>query len=78
MMVDYKGYLIVGHAVRVHPTSSDWWRSQGSVYTNSPEGTIHFKQLEGVIFESKEAAEAHGLELCKKWVDGNLEASDDV
>jgi hypothetical protein len=74
-MVSYKGYLIVGEALKLH---ADWWRSQGSVYTNSPEGTIHFKQLEGVIFESKEAAEAHGLELCKKWVDGNLEASDDV
>jgi hypothetical protein len=60
MMVDYKGYLIVGYAVRVHPTSSDWWRSQG------------------VIFESQRAAQDHGLELCKKWVDENLEASDDV
>jgi hypothetical protein len=30
-MVDYKGYLIVGYAVRVHPTSSDWWRSQGVI-----------------------------------------------
>jgi hypothetical protein len=74
-MVFYKGYLIVGEALKLH---ADWWRSQGCVYTNSPEGTIHVKQLEGVIFESKKAAEAHGLELCKKWVNENLVASDDV
>jgi hypothetical protein len=76
-MIPYKGYLIRGMAVRVHPNSPDW-RSQGDVFVNSSEGSIHIKHLEGVIFESKEAAEAHGLELCKEWLDENLEASDDV
>jgi hypothetical protein len=39
-MVEYEGYFIVGHALRVHPTSSDWWRSQGNVFTDTAEGTI--------------------------------------
>jgi hypothetical protein len=78
-MIPYKGYLILGKALRVHPHSPEWWRSQGSVFTNGPAGVIHIKHLdEGFIFESKKAAEAHGLELCKKWVDGNLKASDEV
>jgi hypothetical protein len=55
-MVEYKGYLIIGAALRVHRSSSDWWRSQGSVYTNTPEGSILIKCLDGVIFESQRAA----------------------
>jgi hypothetical protein len=31
-MVSYKGYLIVGEALKLH---ADWWRSQGSVYTTA-------------------------------------------
>jgi hypothetical protein len=75
-MVGYKGYLIVGHAVRVPPTSSNSWRSQGNVFTETAEaGPILVKSLEGVIFESQRAAQDHGLELCKEWVDGNLIAA---
>jgi hypothetical protein len=61
MMVGYKGYLIVGHVLRVHPTSSDWWRSQGNVFTDTVEGTILATSLEGVIFESQRAAQDHGV-----------------
>jgi hypothetical protein len=77
-MIPYKGYIIRGKAVTVHPHSPEWWRSHGDVFVNSSNGSIHIKHLEGVICESKEAAEAHGLELCKKWLEENLEASDDV
>jgi hypothetical protein len=78
-MVQYKGYLILGKALRVYPNSPDWWRSQGSILTNDEQGSIHIKHLDvGFIFESKKAAEAHGLELCRKWVDKNLKSSDDV
>jgi hypothetical protein len=77
-MIPYKGFTIFGKAMRVLPGSPGWWRSEGSVFTDTPEGSIHFKLLEGAIFESKEAAEAHGLEICKEWVDQNLEASGDV
>ena len=71
-MVDYKGYLIVGQAVGVHPTSSGWWRSQGNVFTGTAQGSILVTSLEGVIFESQRAAQNHGLELCKEWVDQQL------
>ena len=77
-MIRYKGYLVLRKALRLHPNSPDWWRSQGSVFTDSPQGSIHIKHLEGVIFESQQAAEAHGLGLCKKWVDENLKSIDDV
>jgi hypothetical protein len=73
-MIDYKGYLIVGHAVKVHPTSSGWWRSQGNVSMAAAEGSILLKSLEGVIFESQRAAQDHGLELCKEWVDDKLKS----
>jgi hypothetical protein len=77
-MVRYKGYVIVGKALRVHPTSPEWWRSQGGVFANKKQKYIHIKHLDaGFIFESKQAAESHGLELCKKWVDENLKSSDD-
>ena len=78
-MIPYKGYLIRGKAVRVHPTSPEWWRSQGGVFSNDPGGSMHIKHLdEGFIFESKKAAEAHGLKLCKKWIDENVKSIDDV
>jgi hypothetical protein len=70
-MVEYKGYFIFGKALRVHPTSSDRWRSQGSVYTNTQAGSVLIKSLDGVTFESQRAAQDHGLELCKKWIDEN-------
>ena len=72
-MPEYKGYIIFGIALRVHHTSSDRWRSQGSVYTNTQEGFILIERLDGVILESQRAAQDHGLELCKKWVDEKSE-----
>ena len=63
-MVQYKGYLMVGMALRVHPDSPERWRSQGSIFTNDEQGSIRIKHVDaGFIFESKKAAEAHGLEL---------------
>ena len=46
--------------------------SQGNVFTNTPEGSTLSKRLGGAILESKQAAEAHGLRLCKKWINENL------
>ena len=34
----------------------------------SRAGAILIKCLDGVIFESNEPLEDHGLELCKKWM----------
>ncbi len=63
--VEYKGYLIFGNALRVHPTSSDWWRSQGSVYSNALEGSVLIKCLDGVIFESQLALKITGWNSAK-------------
>jgi len=30
---------------------------------------VEVKRLEGSAFHSKEAAERHGLKLCKEWID---------
>jgi hypothetical protein len=77
-MVQYKDYLIVGRALRVHPNSPDCWRSQGDVFTNTPKGTIHITHVEGAIFESEQTAEVQGIEICKRWVDENPNATDDL
>jgi hypothetical protein len=69
-MAEYKGYLILGRAVKVYPGS--YWFSQGDVFMNEPAESTRVKRLNGGIVESKEAAETDGLELCKKWVDENL------
>ena len=58
-MMEYKGYLVLGRAG--NPGSPDW-RSQGIVLTNTPQGSIMIQRLEGAVFKSKKAAEAHGLE----------------
>ena len=68
--LEYKGYLVLGRAQVIHPGSPDW-RSQGIVFTNAPEGSIMVQRLEGAVYQSKEAAEKHGLELGKKWIDEN-------
>jgi hypothetical protein len=70
-MARYKGYLIFGKALKVYPDSL-YWGSQGSIFTNTPEGCILIKRVGGAIFESQRAAEAHGLIRCKRWIDKNL------
>jgi len=55
----YKGFAI----------GFDWY-SQGIVLRPGRLSSIvEVKRLEGPIFNSKEAAEEHGLELCKDWID---------
>jgi hypothetical protein len=69
-MMEYKGYLVLGRAQVIHPSSPDW-RSQGIVFTNTPQGSFMIKRLDGAVYHSKRAAEAHGLKLGKKWIDEN-------
>jgi hypothetical protein len=69
--LEYKGYLVLGRAQVIHPGSPDW-RSQGIVYTNAPEGSIMIKRLDGPVYQSQRAAEEHGVELGKKWIDEEI------
>ena len=64
---EYKGYII-GAWARPELTSGS--TSVGMVYVRDQfEAIIQVKRIEGELFDSKEQAEQHGVELCKKWVD---------
>lgn len=44
--------------------------SVGTVYKRDKFGSmIQVQRIEGKLFESKEQAEQHGIELCKEWID---------
>ena len=43
--------------------------SEGDVFRDEPGGSILIKRLRGALFESQEVTEAHGLELCREWID---------
>jgi hypothetical protein len=43
--------------------------SVGILQQNRLGSIIQVQRIEGQLFESKEEAEQHGLELCKEWVD---------
>ena len=68
----YKGYLIYGKALVIHPNSQAW-RSLGVVCAKTSRGSIiELRHLEGTVFKTREAAEDNGLELCTNWLDKNL------
>jgi hypothetical protein len=58
MIERYKGYLIQGTALRCR-------RSEGTVFERTRQGSIVLggAHIDGAIFENKQAAEDHGLEL---------------
>jgi hypothetical protein len=64
---DYRGYIISGWA---RPEFTDASTSVGIVYKRGQIGSIiQVQRIEGELFESKEQAEQHGVELCKEWID---------
>ena len=72
-MERYKGFLISGSAVPTFATGFDWY-SQGSILCPGRLCSIlEVKRIQGPIFNSKEAAEQHGLELCKDWINKRLD-----
>jgi hypothetical protein len=69
-MVSYKGYLIYGKALLIHP-NLQVWRSLGIVCAKTLRGsTIEIRHLERTVFDTREAAVA--CNLCKNWLDKNL------
>ena len=74
-MIRYKGYLVLRNALRLIETRQTGGARRAVFLRTARRGDPH---LDGVIFESQQAAEAHGLGLCKKWVDENLKSIDDV
>jgi hypothetical protein len=64
---EYRGYVIGAWA---RPELTKDSTSIGVVYKRDKFGSmIQVQRIEGESFESKEQAERHGLELCKKWID---------
>jgi hypothetical protein len=64
----YKDFLIAGSAIPTFATGFDWY-SQGTVFHTGHLGSIvEIGRIQGVIFNSKEEAAQHGLELCKYWI----------
>ena len=65
----YKEFLISSSAVPTFATGFQWY-SQRTILRPARLGSIvEVKRIEGPIFNSKEEAEQHGLQLCKDWID---------
>ena len=68
-----QGFLIAGSAVPRFATGFDW-DSQGIIFRSGRFGSIaEIKRVKGPIVNSKDAAEEHGLKLCKDWIDNRLD-----
>jgi hypothetical protein len=64
---EYGGHIISAWA---RPEFANGSASVGVVYEQGQFGSIiQVQRIEGELFESKEQAERHGLELCKEWID---------
>ena len=64
---EYRGYIISAWA---RPESTNGSTSVGIIYNRGPLGTINqVQRIEGELFETKEQAEQHAIELCKEWID---------
>ena len=72
-MERYRGFLIAGSAVPRFTRGFDW-DSQGIIFRSGRFGSIvEIERIEGPIVNSKDAAEEHGLKLCKDWIDNRLD-----
>jgi len=50
------------------------WHSQGIIFRSGRLGSIvEITRIKGPIVNSKDAAEEHGLKLCKDWIDNRLD-----
>ena len=64
---EYSGYIISAWA---RPEFANGFTSVGIVYKRGRLGSIiQVQRIEGKLFETKEQAEQHGVELCKGWTD---------
>jgi hypothetical protein len=63
---EYRGYIISAFA---RPEFANGFTSVGIVYERGRlRSIIQVQRIEGELFQSKEQAEQHGLELCKEWI----------
>jgi hypothetical protein len=71
----YKGFLIDGSAVPTFAQALTGIRKGIVLRPGRLSSIVEVKRLEGPIFNSKEAAEQHGLRFCKDWIDKRLDPS---
>jgi hypothetical protein len=65
----YKDFLITGTAKPTFATGFEWY-SQGTILRPGRLSSVAVvKRIQGPIFNSKEEAEQHELQLCKDWID---------
>lgn len=70
---EYRGYIMSAWA---RPELTHGSTSVGIVYKQSERGSIiQVQRIIGELFESKEQAEQHGLNLCMEWIDKQYEES---
>jgi hypothetical protein len=63
---EYRGYITSAWA---RPEFTNGFTSVGIVYERGRLGSIiQVQRIEGDLFETKEQAEQHGVELCKEWI----------
>lgn len=73
---DYRGYIISAWA---RPEFTNASTSVGIVYKRGRIGSIiQVQRIEGELFETKEQAEQHGVELCKEWIDKHNNAKKEL
>lgn len=67
-MRPYKNHPVYGIAI---PKPGKLWHSRGLVFAPDENATIEIKRLEStdLNFRTKKAAEEHGLNLCRAWID---------
>ena len=64
---EYRGYVISAWA---RPESTSGATSIGIIYERDEFGLpVQLERIEGQLFETKDQAERHGIELCKEWID---------
>ena len=72
MQEKYKGYLIYGSAIPIHPNSHKWC-SQGEVcILSSRNSLVEIKRIPGREFDTEEQAKQHGLEVSRAWIDERI------
>jgi hypothetical protein len=71
---EYRGYVLSAWA---RPELTNGFTSIGIVYRRVQLGSIiQVQRIEGKLFEKKEQAEQHGVDLCKEWVDNQFRLKD--
>jgi hypothetical protein len=64
-MIPYKGYLIWGKAVGVHPNVPQWWHSHGDVSTNAGKASSNINTSKAEFSSPKKLRKGTALNSAK-------------